>query len=367
MKKVSLFLLSLSASLFLNAQAPASINYQAAARDNAGNILASQAVSFRLTILQGSIAGTTAYQETHVTTTNALGLVNLALGGGTVNQGTFQSINWAGGPFYLQVELAVGAGAFQQMGTSQFLSVPYAMYAAKSGNKVYGGNGIAVSNDSIKSVWTQTGSDIQNNTNGNVGIGTNPANQKLEVNGGVKIGNTTNSTPGSVRYSVAGDFEGATATGWKSLTKTAVNYYEQSNFQYVSSTARNAMILSLDSLIVPETGNYLILYSGIGNNNNSYDVSTNIYDAYGRTGVINVSNNLNWVGGTYALFYGSYNFNNSAASYHQYVQETYSVSTYASLTAGNVLKAGAVNFSNGTAPSTSWGFTPYRIQLIKLN
>jgi len=368
MKKCILFSISLLASFFLHAQAPATINYQAAARDNAGNVLVNQAVSFRLTILQGSVAGTSVYQETHAVSTNALGLVNLTIGAGVVTLGTFQSVNWAAGPFYLQVEMAVGAGAFQQMGTSQFVSVPYALYAAKSGNKVYGGPGITVSNDSIQSVWTKTGADIQSNNSGNVGVGMSPANQKLEVNGGVLISNTTNSTPGSVRYSAAGDFEGATATGWKSLTKTAVNYYELTSFHQVTSSVRDKMVLSTDSLIVPETANYLIIYTGIGLNNNSYLNTTNIYDGGGETGVINVSNNLNWVGQNYAFFFSGYNGYSPAGGFHEYVNLAFSVATYSNLTAGNVLKAGAVVLSGGSsAPVTNWSFTPYKIQLIKMN
>jgi hypothetical protein len=368
MKKYVLLSFSFLTSIFLLAQTPSSINYQAAARDNSGNVLVNQSVSFRLTILQGSIAGTSVYQETHAVTTNGLGLVNFGIGAGVVNLGAFQGINWANGPYYLQVELAIGTGAFQQMGTSQFVSVPYALYAAKSGNKVYPGNGITISNDSIQSVWTKTGADVQSNNTGNVGVGMSPANQKLEVNGGLKISNTTNNTPGSVRYSAGGDFEGATATGWKSLTKTAVNYYELSSFHQVSSTLRDKMVLSVDSLIVPETANYLIIYTGIGANNNAYNNNSNMFDGGGETGVVNVSNNLNWLGQTYGFMYSTYQGYTPAGGFHEYTNLSYTVSTYASLTAGNVLKAGAVVLAGGSAaPTTSWYFTPHRIQLIKLN
>src|ERR1700751_2858612 len=97
--KTILVTLSLLVSVFLNAQNSTGINYQAAARDNAGNILATQAVSFRMSILQGSSSATAIYQEQHNLTTNSLGLINLVIGTGTVNIGTYSTIDWANGPY----------------------------------------------------------------------------------------------------------------------------------------------------------------------------------------------------------------------------------------------------------------------------
>ena len=73
------------------AQAPESINYQAVARDNSGNLLANQAIRFRLSILQGSVVGTVVYSETQLKTTNQFGLATLSIGSGTVLSGSFSS------------------------------------------------------------------------------------------------------------------------------------------------------------------------------------------------------------------------------------------------------------------------------------
>jgi len=120
------------------AQAPERFSYQGVARDASGNILTNATVGLRLTIRAGSATGTSVYQETHATSTNALGLISVEVGGGSGGSG-FSSINWGSGSYYLQAELdPAGGTAYQNMGASQLLSVPYALYAASGGS---GGGG----------------------------------------------------------------------------------------------------------------------------------------------------------------------------------------------------------------------------------
>ncbi len=58
---------------------------------------------------------------------------------------------------------------------------------------------------------------MQVNTNGNVGVGTiNPA-EKLQVNGAVRLGTTTGTNNGTIRYT-GSDFEGRVGGSWESLT-----------------------------------------------------------------------------------------------------------------------------------------------------
>lgn len=118
------------------AQAPNALNYQAVARDNAGQVLANQSVSIRFSILDGSPAGSTLFSETHAATTNSLGLFTSSIGTGTLVLGNFSSINWgSGGSKWLKVELDPNGGSsYSLLGTSQLLSVPYALYAATSGS-----------------------------------------------------------------------------------------------------------------------------------------------------------------------------------------------------------------------------------------
>ena len=116
-------------------QAPENFNYQAVVRNAGNTILNNQAVGLRMTIQQGSIGGTTVYSETFSPTTNAYGLVNLQIGNGTVVIGTFANIDWSAGPYFMETAVDVTGGTnYSVMGTSQLMSVPYALYAKTSGN-----------------------------------------------------------------------------------------------------------------------------------------------------------------------------------------------------------------------------------------
>jgi len=134
---VSLFFLV--ASFFFmqdcNAQgAPPFVNYQAVARDVSGSMLVSQNISVRFTFHAGSAGGAIEYQETHAKTTNAFGLFTAAIGSGNVTSGSWAGIDFNGADQYLQVEMdPAGGTAWTDMGTSQLLSVPYAMNSLTTG------------------------------------------------------------------------------------------------------------------------------------------------------------------------------------------------------------------------------------------
>jgi uncharacterized protein (TIGR02145 family) len=120
--------LILAASVF--AQAPQKMSYQAVIRDNGNALVINQAVGMQISILQGSVTGTAAYVETHTTNTNTNGLISIEIGGGTAVSGTFAGINWANGPFFVKTETdPTGGGNYSISGTSQLLSVPYALHS----------------------------------------------------------------------------------------------------------------------------------------------------------------------------------------------------------------------------------------------
>lgn len=116
-------------ALCAGAQVPQSIKYQGVARNAAGNPLANQQITVRITIHDNAATGPVVYQENHVTTTNQFGLYNLNLGTGAVLSGTFAAINWGVNLKYVEQEVDFGTG-LQNMGAAQFLSVPYAFYSA---------------------------------------------------------------------------------------------------------------------------------------------------------------------------------------------------------------------------------------------
>jgi hypothetical protein len=142
-KKYLIILCTLLCNLSIYAQTPQAINYQGVARDNSGNVLANQMISLKLSILSGSASGPVVYAETHVKTTDGFGLFALKIGQGTLVSGTFTAISWGTDSYYLQVEIdPAGGTAFQLVGTNQFVSVPYALYADKSGNGIIEGTAI---------------------------------------------------------------------------------------------------------------------------------------------------------------------------------------------------------------------------------
>jgi uncharacterized protein (TIGR02145 family) len=125
-------LLVFAITLTISAQAPQGFNYQATVRNNAGALIINKSVSFKFNIIPTSANGTATYSETQTVTTDDLGQVSLVIGKGTATTGTFATIDWGTGTYYLGIELNTGNG-FVAMGATQLLSVPYALYAKSSG------------------------------------------------------------------------------------------------------------------------------------------------------------------------------------------------------------------------------------------
>ncbi len=127
---------------FLFSQAPQAVNYQGIARDGVGNALANQLLGLELTIHSGSPTGTIVYQETFSPTTNQFGLYTVQMGMGTPVTGTFSSISWGTNSYYLEIGMDItGGNNYVSAGTSQLISVPYALYAQTSGSSTAGPTG----------------------------------------------------------------------------------------------------------------------------------------------------------------------------------------------------------------------------------
>ena len=139
MKKIVTLIIIVLCAATLFAQAPEKFSYQAVVR-NASNALVTDAqVSVRVSILQGSAEGEVLYVETHSAVTNANGLLTLEIGGGKTEQGAFDRINWANGPYFLKTETDPNGGTnYSVTSTQQLLSVPYALYAKEAANSFSG-------------------------------------------------------------------------------------------------------------------------------------------------------------------------------------------------------------------------------------
>lgn len=175
-------------STISNAQAPNLIKYQSIARDAAGLILPNLPLGIRMSIHDLSASGTIVFQETHSVVTNEYGLFNLSIGAGTSLTGTISGVDWSNGAKYIEIEGDLTGGtSYLPFGTSELLSVPYALYSNYSGI-AFLPNGTSAGNTPYwdGSTWVINNSNIYNIGN-KIGIGTASPVQKLHVNGHINI------------------------------------------------------------------------------------------------------------------------------------------------------------------------------------
>jgi hypothetical protein len=228
------YLFPLVSILFVNtlfAQAPPSMSYQAVVRDAAGALINTGTVSIKTSILQGSATGVTVQTETHAATTNTNGLASIQIG--SINP--LSVIDWSNGPYFLKTEIdPTGGSNFTISGVSQLLSVPYALYAASSGNG--GGGGSANTLDQAydqggaglgRSISTDAGA-VQINNAGTTTTG-------LEVNSSV-----ANST--AVLANVSG-----VGVGFRAESTNTGNSFAAIQANTNSSGANNSAILGNNS------------------------------------------------------------------------------------------------------------------------
>ena len=208
MKKIYSILTGILVTASVWSQAPQKMSYQAVIRNGSNALVTSTNVGMKISVLQGSATGTAVYVETQLPTTNSNGLASLEIGNGTVATGTFSSIDWANGPYFIKTETdPTGSSNYTIVGISQLLSVPYALY---SGNALPSGGqeGQIITFCSGIPTWTTAGvcpgmvASLNCATANNIGTLTqsNPASGVSSVisytsgNGGSYIAQTITST-----------------------------------------------------------------------------------------------------------------------------------------------------------------------------
>lgn len=133
MKKLYMILTAFLMAVTVFAQAPKKMSYQAIIRDASNKLVTSSAIGMKISILKGSVTGTAVYVETQKPTSNTNGLVSLEIGTGTKVSGDFSTIDWGNGTYFVKTEAdPTGGTSYTITGTSQLLSVPYALHAEKS-------------------------------------------------------------------------------------------------------------------------------------------------------------------------------------------------------------------------------------------
>ncbi len=157
MKQFFTFLFAILFFSIVSAQTPDMMSYQAVVRNSSNSLITNTQVTMQISILQGSMTGTPVYVETQTPSTNENGLVSIQIGNGIAVSGNFSAINWANGPYFIKTETdpdgSNGGIQYTISGTSQLLSVPYALYAKAAGStastpahyvgELYGGGVVA--------------------------------------------------------------------------------------------------------------------------------------------------------------------------------------------------------------------------------
>ena len=147
MKKIFAIITAVFLTATIWAQSPQKMSYQAVIRNTSNQLVTTQ-VGMKISLLQGTENGTPVYVETQTPTPNANGLVTIEIGGGTPVTGTFAAIVWSAGPYFIKTETAIAPPltTYTITGTSQLLSIPYALHAKTA----------ETSNDAVKITGDQT-------------------------------------------------------------------------------------------------------------------------------------------------------------------------------------------------------------------
>jgi len=267
------FVLILTSTMSLQAQTPQGFNYQATVRNADGALIVNENVNFRFNVQQGSATSDAVFTETHLVSTDGLGQINLTIGDGTAVTGDFSQINWSLGSYFLGIELNTGA-SYVAMGTTQLLSVPFALYAENSGAEASDLQGVLDTGATANLVVSEENlSGIELSTTGGV----------TENNDYTGISSSINGTNGR-NIAVSGESNG-------------INLHRNYGFRGIASNAE-----------VTNTGVQGIADSAIGTNFAVWGIAKNAVDGKDNRGVMGhaytptpTGNNYGvsgWVGGS---------------------------------------------------------------------
>ena len=305
----ALFNLFIGSSVF--AQVPEKMSYQAVVRDASNQLVISQSVGMQISILQGSASGTEVYVETQTPTTNANGLVTVEIGSGTVVSGDLTTIDWANGPYFIKTEIDPAGGTnYTITGTSQLLSVPYALYAKTAGESqttwnLTGNSGTANGTDFIGTTDAQ---DLDIRTNNIVRV-------RITQKGQIEVINSGNSV-------FIGEGAGAN-DDFSDNKNTFVGYqsgYANTNGQYNTAVGSQTLYSNSAGYANTAVGISALYSNTTGRYNTANGLQALYYNTEGKqntaTGLQalyqNTTGDNNTADGFQALFYNTTGENNTA-------------------------------------------------------
>lgn len=210
--KKSLQIFALLFCIIVFAQAPEKFSYQAVIRNASNALITNANVGMKISILKTSAAGTVVYSESQTAMTNINGLVSIQIGAGTPITGTIAGINWGADSYYIKTETDPAGGTnYTIAGTTQLLSVPYALYTNSSASDTpfihfssFGGSSQSISIGSSTSVintWTGLEETGGVNYNGTTGEYTIPVTGYYRISTQISFENS-NTQNGNQSYAV---------------------------------------------------------------------------------------------------------------------------------------------------------------------
>jgi hypothetical protein len=337
-KRIITFFVLLSACVF--SQAPQYLNYQGVARDAGGNII-STSIGLKFEILQGSATGLTVYNETNTSMPSSAGIFTAAIGSGVVSTGTFSAINWATGPYFIRVSIdPAGGTSFSTIGTSQLMSVPYALYAEKSGS------------GSAMPTGTLTGQTLYWDNPGNKWVV-----DKNVLNNGSQVTIGDPLIVGNNKLKVASYSSVDSSTIFAYKVNAIGNQAAMRGFAIGSSSNSGSLNIN------PIAGGHFIGYNTLNNGTGVGAIGQGISPGGDAVGMIAVGSSSSIIGGKsvglYASGTGPTYINNFAAIFDRgkvFVNDTLIINTSGSI--GDVLTRG-INGKSHWAPGGSgpWGRT----------
>ena len=269
------------------AQTPEKMSYQAVIRNAANTLVINQTIGMRVSVLQGSATGTEVYKEIYNPnpTTNSNGLITVEIGTGIPLTGTFASINWSNGIYFIKTETdPTGGTNYSIVGTSQLMSVPYALYAKNSGTPSWGLSGNTGTNPATNFIGTADDNDVVFKRD-NLSAG------KLTIsNTSFGVGSLNPNTTGLNNTATGADALGSNTTGYDNTANGRSALFSNTTGSFNTANGNSALFFNTTGSSNTANGRSALVYNTTGSSNTANGSAAL---AFNTTGFRNTANGAN--------------------------------------------------------------------------